>query len=105
MKETCSGHSGIIYSREIIFFSKVTFHQTVEHLSLQHLPTPNILHTSPELSHSLPLPPSVPPSVCSCVTESVTPQQEVKEGELEAGRERWQEGDGAKVEHRITLDI
>lgn len=57
-----------------------------------------------KLSHSLPLPPSVSPSVCSCVTESVTPQQEVKEGELEAGRERWREGEGAKVQHRIGLD-
>lgn len=35
--------------------------------------------------HTLP-PPSVSPLVCSCVTESVTPQQEVKEAELEAGR-------------------
>lgn len=63
-----------------------------------------VLHTTLKLSHSLPLPPSVSPSVCSCVTESVTPQQEVKEGELEAGREGRREGEGAKVQLRITPD-
>lgn len=47
---------------------------------------------------------SVSPSACSCVTESVTPQQEVKEGELEAGRKRWREGEGAKVRNRIMPD-
>lgn len=38
-------------------------------------------------SHILSLSHPVSPSVCSCVTESVTPQQEVKESKLEAGRE------------------
>lgn len=49
-------------------------------------------------------PPPASPSVCSCVTESVTPQQEVKGGELQAGRERRGKLQKYSTDSCLTLD-
>lgn len=87
-----------------IIYSKSSFWISHSIFSAIAFANCRVLHTILKLSKSFPVPPSVSPSVCSCVTESVTPQQEVKEGELEAGGGWWWKGEGAKVQHKITPD-